>query len=208
MRETSFHPVKSITTGEGGAVLTNNTKLYQRLQLFRNHGIVRDRSRLVNKRISGFGWYYEMQGLGFNYRLTDIQAALGLSQLRKLNKFIKRRKEIASIYNQELSHLDEIILPREKPPAESAWHIYCIRLKDYKKRSKVFRKLREANIGTQVHYLPVYKHPYYRGLFGNQEKNFPNAELYYRQALSLPIYPDLKDSQITYVTRTLKKIIK
>jgi len=139
----SFHPVKSITTGEGGAVLTNNKKLYEKLLMLRNHGITKDPTKFtINHQLSTINdygsWYYEMQELGFNYRLTDFQCGLGLSQLKKLDKFIQRRREIVEIYNKELSKIDEIILPKERPYVKSSWHIYYIRLKNFQKKKKSF----------------------------------------------------------------------
>jgi perosamine synthetase len=144
----SFHPVKSITTGEGGAVLTNDQWLYRKLLMLRNHGITRERYALLRK--DEGPWYYEMQTLGFNYRITDFQCALGMSQLKRIDRFLKRRQEIAALYDKKFSHLEGIVLPVVKPSVKSAWHIYCIRLKDASKRKKVFERLRDSNIGVQA----------------------------------------------------------
>lgn len=198
----SFHPVKHITTGEGGAVLTNREGLYQRLLLFRNHGITKDKKKMV--KLDG-PWYYEMQELGFNYRLTDFQCALGISQLRKLEKFLSRRREIVNIYNKELSKVSEVILPVEKPYIKSSWHIYYIRLKDSQRRKNLFEKLRKYNVGVQVHYIPVHLQPYYRKNFGYKVGDYPKAEEYYKSTITLPLYPEMMYSEIQYVIDTCKK---
>lgn len=198
----SFHPVKSITTGEGGAVLTNRGDLYERLLLLRNHGITKDKKKMEHCNGS---WYYEMQELGFNYRMTDFQCALGISQLKKIDKFIERRREIVSIYNKELSGIDEIILPVEKPYVKSSWHIYYIRLKDFQRRKKLFEKLRKYNIGVQVHYTPVHLQPYYRKNFGYKVGDYPKAEEYYKSTITLPLYPKMTNNEIQYVVDILKK---
>ncbi len=198
----SFHPVKHVTTGEGGAVLTNRGDLYERLLLLRNHGITKDKKKMEHCNGS---WYYEMQELGFNYRLTDFQCALGISQLRKLEKFLSRRREIVNIYNKELSKVGEVILPVEKPYIKSSWHIYYIRLKDSQGRKNLFEKLRKYNIGVQVHYIPVHLQPYYRENFGYKVGDYPKAEEYYKPTITLPLYPKMMDSEIQYVIDTFKK---
>ena len=208
----SFHPVKSITTGEGGAVLTNNKKLYEKLLMLRNHGITKDPAKFtINHQLSTINdygsWYYEMQELGFNYRLTDFQCALGLSQLKKLNKFIQRRREIVEIYNKELSKIDEIILPEEKPYVKSSWHIYYIRLKNSQRRKEVFERLRKKGIGVQVHYIPVHLQPYYRNNFGYKEGDYPKAENYYNSTITLPLFVKLNKKQINYILNKIKEAI-
>jgi len=208
----SFHPVKSITTGEGGAVLTNNKKLYEKLLMLRNHGITKDPAKFtINHQpstINDYGsWYYEMQELGFNYRITDFQCALGLSQLKKLNKFIQRRREIVEIYNKELSKIDEIILPKEKPYVKSSWHIYYIRLKNSQRRKEVFERLRKKGIGVQVHYIPVHLQPYYRNNFGYKEGDYPKAENYYNSTITLPLFVKLNKKQINYILNKIKEAI-
>lgn len=197
----SFHPVKHITTGEGGAVLTNREDLYQRLLLFRNHGMTKDR-----KKMTGYDgpWYYEMHELGFNYRITDFQCALGISQLKKLEKNIERRREFVCIYNEELSEMDKIILPVEKPYVRSSWHIYYIQLKDAGKRRVIFEELQKFNIGVQVHYIPVYLQPYYIKNFSYKAGDCINAEEYYESAITLPLYPKMTDKDIKYVIKILK----
>lgn len=203
----SFHPVKSITTGEGGAALTDNKEYYEKMKVFRHHGIVRDSSKF--KKQSPGDWYHEMQELGFNYRITDIQAALGLSQLKRLDKFIKARKKIANVYNKALKKFsDKITLPSDDKDFSSSWHIYVIRLKDefIKRRPGIFKKLREAGIGVQVHYLPVYLHPYYQSL-GYKKGICPKAELYYESAISLPIFPDLSLKDQNFVIKNLNQLL-
>jgi UDP-4-amino-4,6-dideoxy-N-acetyl-beta-L-altrosamine transaminase len=204
----SFHPVKSITTGEGGAVLTNRPDLYKKLCVLRNHGIVKNERAFTCKDLSDKGaWYYEMQELGFNYRITDIQCALGIRQLKKLNMFLKRRREISDIYNKRLSGFDEIVLPTEKPYAASSWHLYYIRVKKSSRRKIVFERLKKAGIGVQVHYIPVYLHPFYQKL-GYKKSLCKNAEEFYRQEISIPIYPGMADKEAEYVVRKIEGALK
>lgn len=201
----SFHPVKSITTGEGGMVTTNRADLYQKLLDLRNHGMVRDRRRLG--RFEG-AWFYEMQELGFNYRLTDIQAALGLSQLQKLPSFLRKRKKIDSFYRKELGAMKEIELPVSD--GGSANHLFLLRLnldRIRRSRREVFEALHGAGIRVQVHYIPVHLQPYYRRL-GFKKGDCPVAEAEYRRLISLPIYPLLKSAEARYVVSMLKKILK
>ena len=202
----SFHPVKSITTGEGGAVLTNNEELYEKILMLRTHGITKDKNKLLNKNEGD--WWYEMHYLGFNYRITDFQCALGLSQLKKLDRFIQYRRKIVEIYNKELSKIDKIILPVERPYVKSSWHIYYIRLKNSKKRKEVFEFLREQNIGVQVHYIPVYLQPYYIKAFGYKEGCCPKAESYYKSTITIPLFVGLKKSEIKYIVDCIKRAIK
>jgi len=197
----SFHPVKHITTGEGGAVLTNQKDLYQRLLLFRNHGITKEKEKMT--RFDG-PWYYEMHELGFNYRMTDFQCALGINQLKKLEKYIGRRRELVNIYNKELSKIDKITLPVEKPYVKSSWHIYYIRLKDASKRRLIFEELQKSKIGVQVHYIPVYLQPYYRKNFSYKVGDYPKAEDYYHSTITLPLYPKMRNREIQYIINILK----
>ena len=199
----SFHPVKHITTGEGGMILTNQRELYERLKLFRAHGITREEQLL---RKNDGPWYYEQLELGYNYRITDIQCALGISQMKKLPYFLKRRKEIAKKYQEAFADCKNIQLPYQKPGCENAWHLYIIRVKGGK-RKEVFEQLREAGIGVNVHYIPVYKHPYYQE-HGYEGIRCPNAEQYYEEAISLPIYPALKEAEQQYVIEKIQKICK
>jgi UDP-4-amino-4,6-dideoxy-N-acetyl-beta-L-altrosamine transaminase len=196
----SFHPVKAITTGEGGAVLTNSRDLYERLNALRSHGIIKGRG-LQNRMMADCGWYYEMQELGYNYRITDIQAALGASQLKKLNNFVGKRRNIASIYDEAFSNNGYFDTPVESERARSAYHLYPIRLKDkfVPGKEKIFRALRKSGLGVQVHYIPLYSHPYYARL-GYKNGTCPRAEDYYRRAISLPLYPAMTKREVGYVT--------
>lgn len=199
----SFHPVKSITTGEGGAITTNSRKLYERLVSLRTHGVVKDAARLFNP--EGLPWYYEMQDLGFNYRLTDIQSALGISQLGKLDRFINRRNELASIYDRLLSKYPFIKTPGRAERCRSAWHLYPARI-DFDglgaSRKELFELMSAIGINLQVHYIPVHLQPYYRGL-GYKPGEFPNAERFYEEEVSLPIYPLLTDEEAGAVVEAL-----
>ncbi len=203
----SFHPVKHITTGEGGMITTNDEKLYNRLVLFRTHGITRDANRLANKKEGS--WYYEQLELGYNYRITDIQCALGISQLNKLDKFIQRRKEIVQKYNNYLKDIDGVILPYQATYAKSSWHLYVIQLELEKfkvGRKIIFEALRAENIGVNVHYIPVYYHPYYQRL-GYKKGLCPKAEKFYERALTLPLYPKMEEKDIEDVVTALEKVL-
>ncbi len=188
----SFHPVKHITTGEGGMVLTDNEDYYQRLLLFRSHGITRD-IRQLHK--DGGGWYYEQQALGYNYRITDIQCALGISQMDRLDSFISRRRLLAGRYDEAFKDIKGITTPYQAEGCNSSWHLYTIQTEN---RKEVFDSLREAGIGVNVHYIPVYMHPYYRGN-GYSNIKCENAEEVYRHIISLPLYPGLAEQQQDYV---------
>jgi UDP-4-amino-4,6-dideoxy-N-acetyl-beta-L-altrosamine transaminase len=184
----SFHPVKIMTTGEGGMVLGNDAGLMRRVALLRSHGITREAEEM--DRESEGGWYYQQTDLGYNYRMTDLQAALGSSQLRRMAGFLARRRELAARYGERLADL-----PLELPPPseESAWHLYPVRLRQPQRRRAVFDALRAAGIGVNVHYIPVHLQPWYRRL-GFRPGDFPNAEAYYAGALSLPLWPGLSDA--------------
>jgi UDP-4-amino-4,6-dideoxy-N-acetyl-beta-L-altrosamine transaminase len=204
----SFHPVKAITTGEGGMVLTDNQEYYERLQMFRTHGITKDAQKLQKNEGA---WYYEMQELGYNYRLTDVQCALGISQCKKLDQFIHRRCEIVQRYNDAFKDLPEIVTPYEKKDVKSANHLYVIQLQLEKLRADrktIFDALRAENIGVQIHYIPVHYHPYYRQHFGYKKGDFPNAERYYERAITLPLFPKMTNDDIEDVIEALHKIIK
>lgn len=196
----SFHPVKHITTGEGGMILTDNPKLYERLKLFRTHGITREENLLTK---NDGPWYYEQRDLGFNYRITDIQCALGTPQMDRLPGFLEKRKKIAEQYNEAFAGNNQIQLPYQKEGCDNAWHLYVIRVKNGN-RKEVFEKLRAAGIGVNVHYIPVYQHPYYRS-HGYAQVVCPNAEEYYKECISLPMYPDLKEEEQEYV---IKKVLE
>lgn len=210
----SFHPVKSITTGEGGAILTNSKDLYSKLLILRNHGITKEFThfRIWDKRLRG-PWYYQQEYLGFNYRITDLQCVLGISQLKKLDSFIKRRREIVQIYNKGLSEIGQLELPVEEEYVKSAWHLYPIRLRENKKidfntdkRKKIFNFLRRKNIGVQVHYIPVYLQRHYSEL-GYKKGLCTKAEDFYNREISIPLYPALKDKQIKYVINRLTEAL-
>lgn len=199
----SFHPVKHITTGEGGMILTDNPELYQRLKLFRTHGITREEELLTK---NDGPWYYEQLDLGYNYRITDIQCALGVSQMDRLPEFLEKRKQIAKRYNEAFAANEQIQLPYQKEGCDNAWHLYVIRIKNGK-RKEIFEKLRAAGIGVNVHYIPVYQHPYYR-THGYAEVTCPNAEEYYKECISLPMYPDLKEEEQEYVIEKVLEYIR
>lgn len=196
----SFHPVKHITTGEGGMVLTNSEELYQKLQYFRTHGITRNNSLMEKKEGA---WYYEQIDLGYNYRMTDFQSALGISQLKKLDRFVARRKEIAKRYNEAFSNLSWIVTPYQAEYCDSSWHLYVVKLKGAD-RKKVFDRLRENGIGVNVHYIPVYHHPYYQK-HGYQDVYCENAEELYANCISIPMYPGLTDEEQDYVIEKIKE---
>ncbi|MBU2541485.1 MAG: UDP-4-amino-4,6-dideoxy-N-acetyl-beta-L-altrosamine transaminase [Candidatus Omnitrophica bacterium] len=201
----SFHPVKPITTGEGGAVLTNRKDLYERLLLLRSHGITKERRKFSVKNTKSIGvWFYEMQELGFNYRITDFQCALGISQLKKLDRFIKRRREIVEKYRKLFLDNDYFDLPIEGKGVKSSWHLYPIRLKNkyISKKSLIFDELRKNRIGVQVHYIPVYWHPYYRKL-GYKKGLCPKAEEFYQREISIPLHQGMSDKDIKYTVRII-----
>jgi UDP-4-amino-4,6-dideoxy-N-acetyl-beta-L-altrosamine transaminase len=197
----SFHPVKIITTAEGGLVLGNDEALMRRVARLRSHGITRDPAEMEGE--SEGPWYYQQIELGWNFRLTDLQAALGLSQLTRLEEFVARRRALARRYGELLAGL-----PVDLPPYDddSAWHLYVIHLHDSARRRAVFEALRAANIGVNVHYIPVHLQPDYRRL-GFQPGDFPHAEQYYAGAISLPLYAGLSDADQDYVAATLKDLL-
>lgn len=199
----SFHPVKIVTTGEGGLLTTNDTALAERLRRLRSHGITRDPA-LLQAGEQG-AWYYEQLELGFNYRMTDIQAALGVSQLERLEAFIARRRGLVERYRDLLADLP-VGLIGDQAQAESAWHLFPIRV-DEARRDRVFAGMRAAGIGVNLHYIPVHLQPYYQAL-GFQRGDFPEAERYYAQAMSLPLYADLSEAQQDRVVRTLAELLK
>ncbi len=201
MTTLSFHAVKHITTGEGGMVLTNDEELYEKLKLFRSHGITRDDKYLTKN--DGI-WYYEMHELGLNYRITDIQSALGISQLKKIDNFITRRRQIAKKYDKAFADNAGIAVLPESAAAKSAYHLYPIMVKD---RKSIFNKLREADIIVNVHYLPVYIQPYYQKL-GYKAGCCPRAESYYQRAISIPMFPKLRDEEVDRVITTITGILK
>jgi UDP-4-amino-4,6-dideoxy-N-acetyl-beta-L-altrosamine transaminase len=203
----SFHPVKTITTGEGGMVLTNNDNYYEKLKVFRTHGITKNPEKIMRNK---GGWYYEMHYLGYNYRLTDFQCALGISQFKKLEKFIERRQEISKIYNEAFTDTKEIVTPYEKRDVKSAYHLYMIQLNLEKlrvDRKRIFDALRAENIGVHVHYIPLHLQPYYQETFGYKNGDFPVAEEYYERAITLPLFPKMDDNDVNDVINAVKKVI-
>jgi len=191
----SFHPVKIITTGEGGMCLTNNSDLAIKLNRLRSHGIVRHQSEMT--KTSDGPWFYQQISLGYNYRMTDIQAALGLSQFKKIDEFINLRYNIVESYNNLLKN-EWIKLPIQRKDTRSSFHLYIIRVDKYNKeisRSQLFERLRNEGIIVNLHYIPIYKHPFYKEI-GYNEDEFPNAELYYEEAISLPIYSSLTNEDV------------
>ncbi len=203
----SFHPVKIVTTAEGGMVTTQDAALAKRLELYRSHGITREPASMTEA--SQGAWYYQQIDLGYNYRITDLQCALGCSQMKRIDTFVTRRREIADVYDRELQGMP-LVLPRQRKNVHSAWHLYVVQVdpkKTEKTRKEVFDALRAAGIGVNVHYIPVHTQPYYRQCFGFQEGDFPVAEAYYQQALSLPIYADLTGEEQQQVIESLKKAL-
>jgi perosamine synthetase len=202
----SFHPVKHLTTGEGGMVTTNNAALAETLRRFRNHGISSD----ARQRQASGQWYYEMVLLGFNYRLTDIACALGLSQLTKLKANLARRREIAAHYTAAFRAVPGLIPPSVRAEVNPAWHLYPIRV-DLAKltvdRGQIFRALRAENIGVNVHYVPVHLHPYYRGQFGHRDGECPVAEAAYERLISLPMFHGMTDADVGDVVQAVSKVI-
>lgn len=188
----SFHPVKTITTGEGGAITTNNEDLYKKLLALRSHGMYKERKMASN-------WEYEMRDLGYNYRLTDIQAALGITQLEKLDKFKKRRREIVEFYNKNLGlpHLEE------KYYSNACFHLYPVMVRN---REEFYQKAKAVGLNLQVHYIPVHTQPYYKNL-GFKESDYPNAEIYYKKCISLPLYPSLTNTDLKEIVKRIKGLL-
>jgi dTDP-4-amino-4,6-dideoxygalactose transaminase len=209
----SFHPVKPITTGEGGAVVTNDNELARLLRLFRSHGIEREPARLVGLADEGADtpppWYYEQQELGLNYRLTDLGAALGVSQIKKLDKYLARRREIAMHYDEQWRGLPHLTIPQSAPGerARSGLHLYVVRF-DYAglgmTRQKVMEELRKSGVGSQVHYIPVYRQPYHRD--GIDRAAFPESEAYYNECLSIPLHPGLTEAEVGRVVGAVRTL--
>ena len=202
----SFHPVKIITSGEGGAALTNNPELDKNMRLFASHGITRNTKLMEN--VPDGPWYYEQLSLGSNYRMTELQAALGLSQMSRINSFIQKRHQIAKRYNDELKHLP-LTLPAQGNEHYSSYHLYIIRLKldaIQKSHKEIFEELRREGLGVNLHYIPVYHHPYFKKL-GFKKGYCPEAENYYREAISIPIYFGLSDELQDQAIETISKVL-
>lgn len=202
----SFHPVKAITTGEGGSILTNNKKIYERVSQLRSHGM--NRSNMLKKKYGT--WYYSIDKLGYNYRLTDIQSALGKNQLRKLEKFILDRRSLAKIYDNKFKDIKEFKIPKSRENCYHSYHLYPL-LIDFKNlrinKKKFFLKMQKKGIFMQVHYLPIHYHEYYKKKFNFRKGDFPVSEDFYNKEVSLPIHPSLKKKEILHVIHCIKKIL-
>ena len=196
----SFHPVKPVTTGEGGAAVTNNPDLAKNMQLLRNHGINKDAGSRFGP---NSGWAYDMKMLGRNYRMTDFQAALGISQLKKLDKFIEKRNEISRLYDELLRDIEFIETPIVKPDVKSGWHIYTVLLNGVI-RDDFFRYMRNKNIGVNVHYIPIYKFTYYRNNFEINNEMYPVTENVFKRIITLPLFPKMEPDQLEYIIKTIK----
>ena len=201
-----FHPAKAITTGEGGLVTTEDDELADRLRLFRTHGITKQG---ISPGEHEGGWYYEMQALGFNYRITDIQCALGLSQLERLDEWVARRNEIAELYRELLADEERIALPPAAPTGSlHGHHLFVVHVRaGAAARLSTFDALREAGLGVQVHYIPVYRLAYYRDVLGVPQDGCPHAEGYYWGAISIPMYPSLTDTDVHRVVDDLQRAL-
>ena len=203
----SFHPVKTVTSGEGGAVATGDPELARRVALFAKHGITRDAAQL--REPDAGGWHYEQLELGYNYRISDIQAALGTSQLRRLPEFAARRRELASFYDREFAELPEVAFQYDPSPATTCRHLYCVRF-DLDAlgttRRFVYDALRAENVGVNVHYLPVYRLPYYADL-GYDPGCCPEANAYYEQAVTLPLHCAMSDGDAEAVVAAVRKVV-
>ena len=203
----SFHPVKIVTTGEGGMVLTNDKDLYEKLVLYRSHGITRD-PKLMTRTADG-PWYYQQIDLGFNYRMTDMQAALGYSQMQKVNEFVNKRRYLAKRYNKLFKNINGIQLPYQNENTNSSWHLYVVRV-DFSKISKtknqIFAEMKEKGICLNLHYIPVHTQPYYENL-DFKDGDFPNSEKYYEEAFTLPLYYSLTDEQQDHIVKSLVEVL-
>ena len=209
----SFHPVKNFTTGEGGAVLTNNKEIDKRIKILRTHGVVKNNSefRIQNSELKKIPWYYEMQFLGFNYRITDFQCALGISQIKKLDRFVKRRKEIAEYYNKAFDNNENFILPTVNKNSGHAYHLYPLQIKFENLKfgkKELFEKLSSSGIKCQVHYIPVHLQPYYKNNFGFKPGDFPISEKFYERQISIPMYPSLDETDLNYISSKIIDTLK
>ena len=206
----SYHPVKNITTGEGGSILTNKKDISDKVNILRSHGIERNRSNFRKKK-NVPNWYYEVQDLSLNFRISDINCALGISQLKKLNKFVKIRKKIASIYDDTLRNIDYIHTPKKISNTSHAYHLYPLRI-NFKKlklnKIKFFNYFFKSGFKLQVHYIPIYKHPYYKDKYKFKENDFPNTNKFYDDVFSIPNYVGLKKKEQLKFIRLLKKYVQ
>ncbi len=199
----SFYATKNITTGEGGAVTTNDKKLAEKIRVLRLHGISKDAWKRYDKKGS---WYYEIEECGWKYNISDIQAALGIHQIRKLDKFNQIRRKYAQIYNKELGGIKGLITPYEKPDVKHVYYLYPILLENYN-RDEFIEKMAKNGIGCSVHFIPLHLHPFYKNIFGFKKGDFPNAEWVYERVVSLPLYPKLSQKDIYRVIFTIKNLI-
>jgi len=199
----SFHPVKHITTGEGGAILTNDASIDRKIKMLRNHGITKD-EQLLEKNEGP--WYYEMHFLGFNYRITDFQCALGLSQLQRLDQYIQKRRAIANFYNDVFVNYERFIIPGVSNIVEHAYHLYPLQIKFDEisiTKKEFFERMRKRKILCQVHYIPVHLQPYYRQYFQYKQGDFPLAEQFYEREVSMPLYPSLEQEDLDYISKSI-----
>lgn len=204
----SFHPVKIVTTGEGGMVLTNDKELHEKVLLYRSHGITRD-PKMMTRTADG-PWYYQQIELGFNYRMTDIQAALGYSQMQKVDEFVSRRRYLAKRYDELLKNINNIHLPDQNEDTDSSWHLYVVRVdfsKINKTKQQIFAEMKDRGICLNLHYIPVHTQPYYQKQ-GFKDGDFPNSEKYYEEAFTLPLYYSLTDEQQDYIVKNLVEVLQ
>lgn len=207
----SFHPVKHITTGEGGMITTRRRDLYEKILLFRSHGIEKNPERFLERGGRSRPWHYEMQALGFNYRITDFQCALGLSQLGRLDECVANRRKIAGFYKKALKNIEFLSLPEESAKCRSSYHLYALRIQ-YKKlkktREEIMNSLKARGISTQVHYIPVISQPYYRKRYGLKLADYPECARYYEEALSIPLFPSMTKADQRHVVCSLGTVLR
>ena len=211
LKPESYHPVKHLTTGEGGAVLTNHSELDEKIRRLRTHGMTKDNSKFsIQHQSLNEPWYYEMHELGYNYRITDFQCALGSNQLKKLDRFVQKRRKISKRYDDSFSNIENIKIPELLSNVEPSYHLYPLQI-DFKKlpfsKVELFERMKKAGINLQVHYIPIHLQPFYKKNYGFQQGDFPISERFYQNELSLPIYPDLSDKDVSLVIDSILEII-